>query len=1069
MTIRGIIHKLIVGFTLQLVLCATSAFAIEPTLSAIRQTSLNYLSLPKGSHTTYGTSTTKSATYPYIVSIYDQDKQLRYFNPNETLPELNLALRYLARTGGGAWVSNLTSSDNYLFRFNSDYYGYDSDLLPTSAWAATPATSADYDFATRDKNGVTTYYNIDLVNDEKFTWTVSSVASETPPVWYDADTHVSGTVKLQVPHIVTDGSGNPTTNIEDVYYTYVYTVPAGYTKETDRTYNDIANSSNRVFAGLVGYDSATSQWVPGAAVYASDTSTTARLQSDFIGNYTEHTYGGGAVGLSNKTAVYYVIGDFVGNVAKNENGGGMNLGTDSTIKAIVGNFIGNYASDTGGAIFRKGNNIGTITGDFIANRAGNNGGAIAQRAAGKIEAITGDFVANRASRHGGAIAGGIAGATIIESIIGNFINNYAASCGGAIYLINSGSRYTVTGDFIGNYAKVGSGGAIYIDQATINLEAGDRDIIFYNNVAKNKYNDVYSSGGNLNLSASTGNAIVFNGTITGLDGVVNINANSDISGGQYVFNNMVSSQTVNIYNGANLYFGRTTQENGSTSSGSLKINALTNDDNGGLIDQMNTVIDKNEIGTVTLGANGIDYKIDVNGTSSIADSIVTTAYSTGIITLTEINYINPVDWANINEDYTIQVIKNGDTTSTLQLGLGETLSDTLAGFNSNSFSSSTVTESNVVELQADNNWNDKFGTTITDTITSTYTSKTVGLTSTSTANDSIGVRITSNDVITKEYRFEYDGDPLAMVAADTTYATKSFTTNDATKTYVLGANYEVAGIGAVKGELTVSGTIDGENRSTLDLNGKYGFELVDEGATLNLASMTIMNGRRTGNTYGGAVYQTSGTLNIENVVFASNVIGGNKTRGGAVYIGSDNNSITSSTFISNTATRGAAIYVSGTNSIISYNEFEGNGGTTGNIYGGTIAIENDSNTVSNNIFKNNHSIGTGNVLGGAIRSEGIGNIISSNTFTSNIIESTGENVQGGAIRISGSSNTIEGNILDYNQAKYGGAINTIGSYDLYKNNTFTSNTATDIGGAIALQTSAAFNTLISNEFRGNKA
>lgn len=139
-------------------------FAVEPTLSAIRQTSPNYLSLPKGSHTTYGTSTTKSATHPYIVSIYDQDKQLRYFNPSETLPELNLALRYLARTGGGA------------------------------------------------------------------------------------------------------------------------------------------------------------------------------------------------VGLSNKTAVYYVIGDFVGNVAKKENGGAMNFGTDSTIKAIVGNFIGNYASDTGGAIFRHRNN-----------------------------------------------------------------------------------------------------------------------------------------------------------------------------------------------------------------------------------------------------------------------------------------------------------------------------------------------------------------------------------------------------------------------------------------------------------------------------------------------------------------------------------------------------------------------------------------------------------------------------------------------------------------------------------------------------------------------------------------
>ena len=218
MTIRGVFYKLFLGSALPLVLCVAPSFAIEPTLTAISSMSLNYLSLPKGSHATYGTGTSKSNDYPYIVSIYDQDKNYRYFNPNkEATPELNLALRYLARTGGGAWVSGLTAEDNYIFRFNTaDYYGYDSSLLPVSIWEPTSATSSNYDFAYKNGNDVS-YYNINFVDSDKISWTVSSVASESAPVWYNADTQVSGTIKIRMPHIVADGSGNLSRNIEDVF------------------------------------------------------------------------------------------------------------------------------------------------------------------------------------------------------------------------------------------------------------------------------------------------------------------------------------------------------------------------------------------------------------------------------------------------------------------------------------------------------------------------------------------------------------------------------------------------------------------------------------------------------------------------------------------------------------------------------------------------------------------------------------------------------------------------------------------------------------------------------------
>ena len=105
---------------------------------------------------------------------------------------------------------------------------------------------------------------------------------------------------------------------------------------------------------------------------------------------------------------------------------------------------------------------------------------------------------------------------------------------------------------MGNVA-VNKGGAIYNQSAVISLEASDRDIVFYNNVASNTYNDVYNSGGTLNICASTGKSISFNGSIIGLNGTININSNTNVSGGQYVFNNLIASNTINIYNGATMF------------------------------------------------------------------------------------------------------------------------------------------------------------------------------------------------------------------------------------------------------------------------------------------------------------------------------------------------------------------------------------------------------------------------------------------------------------------------------------------------------------------------------------
>lgn len=276
----------------------------------------------------------------------------------------------------------------------------------------------------------------------------------------------------------------------------------------------------------------------GGAIY-SEASTIENIEGNFIGNYSEKYYSGGAVYNTGQGYIGTIEGNFIKNSAYSS--GGAIYNNESTIDHIKGDFIENSAK-AGGAIYNYAYAysdavIKEITSNFYNNKVENLGGAI-YNAHGTgayeaiIENITGDFSNNKAGSVGGAIYNN----NIINSISNsNFIQNSAGESGGAIY--NNGEIETITNsNFVNNYAG-SKGGAIWSDK-DINIIATDgytsviagnrtdtddnaiymavTDTANYNNTTKNYTHHVYSS--NLTFDASNNGAIIIEDKISGETG-----------------------------------------------------------------------------------------------------------------------------------------------------------------------------------------------------------------------------------------------------------------------------------------------------------------------------------------------------------------------------------------------------------------------------------------------------------------------------------------------------------------------------------------------------------------------
>ena len=215
-------------------------------------------------------------------------------------------------------------------------------------------------------------------------------------------------------------------------------------------------------------------------------------------------------------------------------------------------------------------------------------------------------------------------------VVGDFIGNYvdgSGSRGGAIFNASSKTINIVSKNITGNVAKGSStaqGGAIY-NAGIMGISAEEGDLKFYNNKTIKEstvdYNDIYNTG-TINLNAATDRSIVFGGSVLGSSGTLNLNNDAYVKGGSYVFNNTVSGNKINLYNGGTIKLGSIEQADGTTTYGTVTLNNFTNDSAGGVMDSQNVHNDYINLGAVTLNSD-LSLKLDADLINPVTEQGIT--------------------------------------------------------------------------------------------------------------------------------------------------------------------------------------------------------------------------------------------------------------------------------------------------------------------------------------------------------------------------------------------------------------------------------------------------------------
>ncbi|MBR6994167.1 MAG: right-handed parallel beta-helix repeat-containing protein [Methanobrevibacter sp.] len=237
-------------------------------------------------------------------------------------------------------------------------------------------------------------------------------------------------------------------------------------------------------------------------------------------------------------------------------------------------------------------------------------------------------------------------------------------------------------------------------------------------------------------------------------------------------------------------------------------------------------------------------------------------------------------------------------------------------------------------------------------------------------------------------------------------------------------------------------TICIDNKITLDgqghtLNGKNTVRVIAARTTdVTLQNIIFKNGQSDS---GAGVWAKEGSITLINCTFINNKATG---YGGAFYSPLSGNTIINCIFENNTAAQS----------------------------GGALNINNNENTLINNTFKNNVATSKN---GGAIAITGQNtagqNIIKGNTFENN----KATKGDAGALYLDKTNgDEISDNIFIKNTAMRGGAVSLYeAGYSTITNNTFTSNNATVLGGAVreSITDSDTKTTISNNKFKSNSA
>ncbi|HNL10772.1 MAG TPA: right-handed parallel beta-helix repeat-containing protein, partial [Turneriella sp.] len=260
---------------------------------------------------------------------------------------------------------------------------------------------------------------------------------------------------------------------------------------------------------------------------------------------------------------------------------------------------------------------------------------------------------------------------------------------------------------------------------------------------------------------------------------------------------------------------------------------------------------------------------------------------------------------------------------------------------------------------------------------------------------------------------------------------------------------EFAGPGVTTAESLFFDSCTIQNNRTTTTNGAGISANQAAGRQVVLKNTLVLNNTVATNLYGGGLYATQRAA-IYSSKFFNNTIthAANFLRGGAAYLGGDNNLVTSSQFINNSLNstqsnhQGGALFFNGDFNTITGNTFQGNLVSLINTAHGAAAyLMSNNNTITNNLFTGNTATAvTAGSYGGALVVNGFGNTLTRNTFSGNT--STGTNSYAGAVSL-GNNNTLVYNLFTTNAATRGGAIFSNGTTATVNHNQFVSNTGTN--------------------------
>lgn len=716
--------------------------------------------------------------------------------------------------------------------------------------------------------------------------------------------------------------------------------------------------------------------VRGGAIFTT-AGTTNISNSAFIANTANE---GGAIFA--KGTMTIDSSEFINNISRVLYGGA--IVNDSTMTINKSTFSGNTHTGTfdtalgGGAIF----NVETVTvsnSDFVKNSSVYKGGAIYNMGTATINHSTFGSV-DAADKNSAADGGAIYNTGIMEINYSKFLHNSAANSGGAIY--SMGGKLTINNSVFDSNSAGDSGGVlVFANAAQITINSSE----FTNNT---------SLSAPLYFSYNTGSKLTINDSIFKNNSATLYHGGVIDSGGEIIVNNS--------------YF-----EGNSAAT------------TGGAIANYDTDVD-------TLTDTGSTYK---NNTASSGGAI----YSNGALTILNDKFLGNKaisgDGGAIYIGMNTAVITSSIFGGT---GSGEGNSATSNGgaifINSGTV---TVSKSKFLNNSAGNAGGaiyNKGTLTITDSIFNENTAQ----------NGSGAIENREGTVTVKNSTFDSNSVTSSMHGGaiggrGTIVIEDSRFTNNRTSINSTGDNFAGA-IDLNYGSLTINNSTFEKNYADNEGSGNAGGGVLSGNGYFRINNSVFKDNRA--KTFGGAFYHDSGD---DAIITGSSFIANHSGQGGAIYSNSSM-TINDGIFTNNYSNgHGGAIYNASGTMTVNNSVFKGN--TTG--YDGTTvgrggAIENFGTLiVSNSIFggPTNAERNSASGDGGAIASSGTYEITDS-VFTNNYSAYSGGAVSGAGV--------INSSVFAKNKAQNGGAI--IASTTLIVNNsTFTENIAAGQGqgGAIA--------------------